>query len=356
MPKRSIWFLVLQLSTILGLSAGPITVDFEGIQEITPNQVATAHFVFSSNLASSGDPGSSPNELLSVRFSGVSSLMITGDPAGGSFVLNDLNYAADSQTAVTGSIFRPISLLGGLMGVLLIRQRRRSLSRSALRGVVIIAAFSAVPALAQHTLGGTFVSPHWTIAGQPSQFTFQISITDPKAIPSSVNLVRKATNGAITVVDRLHDDGVNGDAVAGDGIYTWQGAITEPAIGQVTYQTSVAFLGSLLRVEADFQPIFVQAANGASSSLAALSASLAAGDVASAITYFEDTSTASALLGQLGSAALGQLASSFSAARLVSTKGDLKIYIIPWTPPGGTALDLEIILGIDFRGNWLVIT
>jgi hypothetical protein len=52
--------------------------------------VASTSSAFDSNLALSGDPGSSPNEFLEVTFAtGISSVTITGDPAGGSFVLDD---------------------------------------------------------------------------------------------------------------------------------------------------------------------------------------------------------------------------------------------------------------------------
>src|ERR1035437_3971912 len=54
------------------------------------NPVTSATSAFSSNLALSGDFGSSANEFLSVSFaSGISSVTIAGDPAGGSFVLDD---------------------------------------------------------------------------------------------------------------------------------------------------------------------------------------------------------------------------------------------------------------------------
>lgn len=53
-------------------------------------QVGQAISLFGSNLALSGDPGSSPNELLQVNFaSGISKVTITGDPAGVSFSLDD---------------------------------------------------------------------------------------------------------------------------------------------------------------------------------------------------------------------------------------------------------------------------
>jgi hypothetical protein len=56
--------------------------------------VGTATSAFSSNLALSGDPGSSPNEFLQVSFTGgISKITIAGDPAGSSFALDDLTVA-----------------------------------------------------------------------------------------------------------------------------------------------------------------------------------------------------------------------------------------------------------------------
>jgi hypothetical protein len=53
--------------------------------------VATATSAFLSNLALSGDPGSSANEFLAVAFNGgIRSVTVLGDPLGGSFALDDL--------------------------------------------------------------------------------------------------------------------------------------------------------------------------------------------------------------------------------------------------------------------------
>ena len=89
-------------------SGGPMTIDFAdpilsfggyftyaeplSLDAFDPgnNLVDTANSAFGSNMALSGDPGSSPNEFIEVTFaSGISSVTITGDPAGGSFVLDD---------------------------------------------------------------------------------------------------------------------------------------------------------------------------------------------------------------------------------------------------------------------------
>jgi hypothetical protein len=62
--------------------------------------VASATSAFQSNLALSGDPGSSPNELLTLASaSGISRVTLQGDPGGGSFVLDDLSYTPVASTA-----------------------------------------------------------------------------------------------------------------------------------------------------------------------------------------------------------------------------------------------------------------
>ena len=82
-------------------------------------QVASAKSAFSSNLALSGDPGSSPNEFLSVSFpGGISSITISGDPLGGSFVLDDAAYT--SAVPEPGSL---LLLLSGMAGMITFRKR-----------------------------------------------------------------------------------------------------------------------------------------------------------------------------------------------------------------------------------------
>lgn len=55
--------------------------------------VATTTSLFASNLAESGDPGSSPNELLTIAFAGgFSSLTLLGAADGASFALDDFTF------------------------------------------------------------------------------------------------------------------------------------------------------------------------------------------------------------------------------------------------------------------------
>jgi hypothetical protein len=70
--------------------AEPLTLDGFGSAN---NLLASANSQFSSNLALSGDPGSSPNEFLQISSpSGFAEVTITGDPNGGSFVMDDISF------------------------------------------------------------------------------------------------------------------------------------------------------------------------------------------------------------------------------------------------------------------------
>ncbi len=53
--------------------------------------------LYSTNAATSGEPGSSPNEFLELAFaSGIAKLTISGHPGGGSFVLDDLVFTPNA--------------------------------------------------------------------------------------------------------------------------------------------------------------------------------------------------------------------------------------------------------------------
>jgi hypothetical protein len=92
--------------------------------DATAAQVGSAVSVFSSNLALSGDFGSSPNEFLSVTFAaGISSVTITGDPAGGSFVMDDATYTTSSSSVPDPSSFS-LLLSGSLVVVTLARRKK----------------------------------------------------------------------------------------------------------------------------------------------------------------------------------------------------------------------------------------
>lgn len=91
------------------------------------NQVGQVFSGFNSNLALSGDSGSSPNEFRQLTFAGgISRVTIAGDPAGGSFTLDDLTYTPASTPVPEPASF--VLLLTAAAGMIAARGRRPSSS------------------------------------------------------------------------------------------------------------------------------------------------------------------------------------------------------------------------------------
>jgi hypothetical protein len=81
----------------------------------------------------------------------------------------------------------------------------------------------------------------------PTTVTVCVQI-NPAPLPGGVNLLRLGASGTQpTILGVLHDDGLNGDSVAGDNIYTLQVNFNEPTAGQIQLQVSAAFKGLLKR-------------------------------------------------------------------------------------------------------------
>lgn len=88
-------------------------------------QIAAASSAFSSNLALSGDLGSTPNEFLQVTsVGGIASVSISGDLAGGSFTLDDFTFRQASLNTVSEPATFALLSIG--LGAIGLRRRRRS--------------------------------------------------------------------------------------------------------------------------------------------------------------------------------------------------------------------------------------
>lgn len=97
-------------------------------------------------------------------------------------------------------------------------------------------------------MGTPAAFPPVSPVGKPTTITIVIAIPDTALLPSSVNLLR--LNGPTlspTILGQLHDDGQNGDASTGDGIYTLRVSINEPTSTTVRLQISAGFRGMLQR-------------------------------------------------------------------------------------------------------------
>jgi hypothetical protein len=91
---------------------------------------------FGSNLALSGDPGSSPNEFLQLNSATpIADVLITGDPNGGSFVVDDISFQpAVTATPEPGSLVLLVSVIAVLLGTTAgLRRRNMEMRRGSKR-------------------------------------------------------------------------------------------------------------------------------------------------------------------------------------------------------------------------------
>jgi hypothetical protein len=106
------------------------------------------------------------------------------------------------------------------------------------------------------TIGAVAANPAYIVVNTPTQVVFTAQITDPSLI--SANLLRTDANGkAIATMGVMRDDGANGDAKAGDKVFSYRVALNQPSVGQVHYRVSAAFKGVLQRVLSGVIPVTI---------------------------------------------------------------------------------------------------
>ena len=226
----------------------PLTIDAFNSSNVLIGSVSSA---FSNNEALSGDSGSNPNEWLSLLLTtNISEITIAGDLNGSSFAMDDVTFQAGNTTVPEPST---LSLFCAGLIVLIGQTWRRRIAARAAYGVikagaalVIVLSLSLGTLLAQ-SVGQPTTNPGAVTVNVSTPMTVTSLITVPNVIAGSVNVLRIDTSGVVSIIGQLHDDGLNGDLIAGDNIYSGMITLNEPLTGQVSLKISVATKGSLRR-------------------------------------------------------------------------------------------------------------
>src|SRR5271165_3960865 len=122
----------------------------------------------------------------------------------------------------------------------------------------------ALPLCATPTINTPTITPLTLIVNQSTTVTAACKVNtstgDPVLLPNGVNLVRlTAAGAAVSTIGIMHDDGINGDVTANDGIFTLQFPDNETAAGQFQLQCTAAFQGVIQRVKSPAVTITVGA-------------------------------------------------------------------------------------------------
>jgi len=117
------------------------------------------------------------------------------------------------------------------------------------RTIFSLFAFAVAASGAGPVIGTVAVTPTFAPANTPTQVTITAVITDPTLVANGANVQRLNSAGNPTaVLGILHDDGLNGDQVAGDHIFTLVFTLNEPNPSRIFFRTTAAFQGILQRV------------------------------------------------------------------------------------------------------------
>lgn len=219
--------------------------------------LGSVHSQFSSNLALSGDPGSSPNEW--VGLSSVTQIDRIEILTSGQVAIDEMSINTPEPNSGPVLIGALLVLIGRLRWRTRQESRRcatrcgrrlawnRQATRAVLVGLLAIVAHGTL--LAAQAVDQLVATPSVFAVNTLTQVTVSALINDPTVIPGGVNLLRIDSTGKAVIIGILQDNGTGGDQVAGDHVYTLQIPFHEVATGQIVLKASVAFKGLLQRVQ-----------------------------------------------------------------------------------------------------------
>ncbi len=112
-------------------------------------------------------------------------------------------------------------------------------------GSAVSVTVSSGPLLVSAGLGYPVIDPEIISAGATTTFTVSSTVRLPNLIPTSVNAqLVDASGNSLAILGALNDGGINGDQVAGDGVYTGTFTLTQPPAGVVYVLVSAAQSGA----------------------------------------------------------------------------------------------------------------
>jgi hypothetical protein len=192
------------------------------------------------------------------------------------------------------------------------------------------------------------------LADQPKTVTITATIgSRATLLPGSVSVGRYQSDGTlIATLATMHDDGLNGDVLAGDGIYTAQITINESAPTVFLWGVSATFTDQQAAVVAPGQVIFVQTGKTCEQALSDAADALAAGDSNAIGRLFSDDKN-NDLLSTLDDVSRSRLVVMFRSAQLVNRQNSICVFRVPsFNPVQGSPG--TVMLSKSWLGDWTV--
>jgi hypothetical protein len=209
---------------------------------------------------------------------------------------------------------------------------------------------------AQSPFGQTMASISVTTIGTPTTVVVTSHITATNVLPSTIQLQRLNANGTVTTIGTLRDDGLNGDAVMGDRIFSLRFTINQSTPAILTFRVSAGLVGVIRRVTSDRFDIVVRGNQTPEEMVSQLAAQLRQGDMARTLSHFSPSSANQRVLNALDPVAREGLADAFARLRLTHSEGTTRFYDMPWPIADGSPETTRVIIKQGGLGEWLVVS
>lgn len=216
--------------------------------------ITTQGSLSSSNLAISGDAGSTPNEIIKILApGGFTSLLIAGDPQGSSFVMDDVTFETLSSVPEAAPEWLLLSGLTIILGQLVIRRilihRRRRVSTFLGVALMLVGAVGSKDLSAQ-SVGVPTITPPVLQADESITFVVaaDVALGGRTLIPNGVTAYVEDDEGKLVLpLGVLNDTGTGGDFYPSDGRFSGTFHIKWPIPSDLRIRVSAAFFGLIRR-------------------------------------------------------------------------------------------------------------
>jgi len=136
------------------------------------------------------------------------------------------------------------------------------LQGAGLLGLLLLFCAGRIAVAAPSDLGELVVYPQRIPTNYQGEVTAEVTISDPTVIAGSVALYELDRLGKLlSKIGVMQDTGINGDRVAGDGIYTLRFPLPRVSDKTVPIKATAAFPRTLLRVESFPQQVVVSSSS-----------------------------------------------------------------------------------------------
>jgi hypothetical protein len=202
-------------------------------------------------------------------------------------------------------------------------------------------------------VGAPRAEPAAIAANTSTAVLFTSAITGGIPLTGGVNLLRISPTGQAAVVAQMHDDGVNGDVLAADGLFSALLTLNETG-GPITFKVSAAFKGQLLRVQSPVTQLGVNSQTSQETRLTVANA-LANRDNSTAYRGFGERLNDIRFLDTLASSSVDALVQGLRSCSPTTTTAHYELCVASFTDLSGDSRSYQFVSVRDLFGVWRII-